>query len=127
MALRKPKVVVTRKLPDPVETRMRELFDTELNLSDEPMGVEALIEAVGRAEVLVPTITDRLDSKILSRAGENLKLIANFGAGVDNIDVATANARRVGDDDAAGVGGGYVDVVDAGPEVGDQLQVLAGA
>jgi len=95
MALRKPKVVVTRKLPDPVETRMRELFDTELNLTDEPMSVEALIDAVGRAEILVPTITDRLDSRILSRAGEGLKLIANFGAGVDNIDVATANARGI--------------------------------
>ncbi len=74
---------------------MRELFDTELNLTDDPMGVEQLIDAVGRAEVLVPTITDRLDSKILSRAGPDLKLIANFGAGVDNIDVATANARGV--------------------------------
>jgi len=95
MAVRKPKVVVTRKLPDPVETRMRELFDTELNLDDQPMGHEALVEAVGRAEVLVPTITDRIDSKVLVRAGPNLKLIANFGAGVDNIDVATANARGI--------------------------------
>ena len=95
MAVRKPKVIVTRKLPDAVETRMRELFDTELNVDDTPMGQEALIEAVGRAEVLVPTITDRLDSKVLTRAGENLKLIANFGAGVDNIDVATANARGI--------------------------------
>jgi glyoxylate reductase len=95
MAVRKPKVIVTRKLPDAVETRMRELFDTELNLTDDPMSVEQLIDAVSRAEVLVPTITDRLDSKILSRAGPDLKLIANFGAGVDNIDVATANARGV--------------------------------
>jgi glyoxylate reductase len=95
MAVRKPKVIVTRKLPDAVETRMRELFDTELNVDDKPMGPEELIEAVGRAEVLVPTITDRIDSKILTRAGENLKLIANFGAGVDNIDVATANARGI--------------------------------
>jgi len=95
MAVRKPKVVVTRKLPDPVETRMRELFDTELNLDDQPMSHDALVEAVGRAEVLVPTITDRIDSKVLTRAGPNLKLIANFGAGVDNIDVATANARGI--------------------------------
>jgi glyoxylate reductase len=95
MAVRKPKVIVTRKLPDAVETRMRELFDTELNLTDAPMSVDQLIDAVSRAEVLVPTITDRLDSKILSRAGPDLKLIANFGAGVDNIDVATANARGV--------------------------------
>ena len=95
MAVRKPKVIVTRKLPDPVETRMRELFDTELNLSDTPMGADQLIDAVSRAEVLVPTITDRLDSRVLSRVGPGLKLIANFGAGVDNIDVATANARGI--------------------------------
>ena len=95
MAVRKPKVIVTRKLPDPVETRMRELFDTELNLTDEPMGHDALVDAVGRADVLVPTITDRIDSKVLTRAGETLKLIANFGAGVDNVDVATANARGI--------------------------------
>src|SRR5438045_8342777 len=90
MAVRKPKVIVTRKRPDAVETRLRELFDTELNVEDGPMSAEQLIDAVGRAEVLVPTITDRIDSKVLTRAGENLKLIANFGAGVDNIDVATA-------------------------------------
>src|SRR6187402_1796793 len=95
MAVRKPKVIVTRKLPDAVETRMRELFDTELNVEDGPMSAEQLIEAVGRAEVLVPTITDRIDSKVLTRAGERLKLIANFGAGVDHIDVAAANARGI--------------------------------
>lgn len=95
MAVRKPKVIVTRKLPDPVETRMRELFDTELNLTDQPMGQDALLDALQRAEVLVPTITDRIDSRLLSRAGPSLKLIANFGAGVDNIDVATANARGI--------------------------------
>ncbi|ATQ44659.1 2-hydroxyacid dehydrogenase [Caulobacter mirabilis] len=93
MAAKKPKVIVTRKLPDPVETRMRELFDTELNVDDRPMSPEDLVDAMGRCDVLVPTITDRLDSRILSRAGERLKLIANFGAGVDNIDVATANQR----------------------------------
>jgi glyoxylate reductase len=93
MPAKRLKVVVTRKLPDPVETRMRELFDTELNLDDKPMGGEQLLDALGRADVLVPTITDRLDSRLLSRAGERMKLIANFGAGVDNIDVATANQR----------------------------------
>jgi glyoxylate reductase len=95
MAAKKPKVVVTRKLPDPVETRMRELFDTELNVDDHPMSPEELVDAMSRADVLVPTITDRLDSRLLSRAGERLKLIANFGAGVDNIDVTTANQRGV--------------------------------
>jgi len=103
MAVRKPKVIVTRKLPDPVETRMRELFDTELNLTDQPMGQDALLDALQRAEVLVPTITDRIDSRLLSRAGPSLKLIANFGAGVDNIDVATANARGIAVTNTPGV------------------------
>jgi glyoxylate reductase len=95
MPARKPKVVVTRKLPDPVETRLRELFDTELNMDDRPLTTDELVDAISRADVLVPTISDRLDSRVLSRAGENLKLIAQFGAGVDNIDVATAVRRGV--------------------------------
>ena len=74
---------------------MRELFDTELNVDDKPMTADELVEAMGRADVLVPTITDHLDARTLSRAGERLKLIANFGAGVDNIDVATANQRNI--------------------------------
>jgi glyoxylate reductase len=93
MAVRKPKVVVTRKLPDPVETRMRELFDTELNVEDAPLSGAALVAAMGRADVLVPTITDRIDQKVIAAAGERLKLIANFGAGVDHIDVTAANER----------------------------------
>jgi lactate dehydrogenase-like 2-hydroxyacid dehydrogenase len=95
MAARKPKVIVTRKLPDPVETRMRELFDTELNLSDEPMSRAQLSDAVGRADVLVPTITDKIDAGLMEKAGPKLKVIANFGAGVDHIDVAAANAKGV--------------------------------
>jgi glyoxylate reductase len=95
MHAKKLKVVVTRKLPDPVETRMRELFDAELNVEDAPMNAEALVAAMNRAEVLVPTVTDRLDSRLLARAGEKLKLIAQFGAGVDNIDVATAVQRGI--------------------------------
>jgi glyoxylate reductase len=87
------KVIVTRKLPEPVETRMMELFDTELNASDAPMSYEQLVDAVSRADVLVPTVTDRIDSKVISRAGERLRLIAQFGAGVDNIDVQTAIQR----------------------------------
>ncbi len=93
MAARKPKVIVTRKLPDSVETRMRELFDTELNVTDQPMSRAALIDAVKRADVLAPTITDEIDAELLSQAGEQLKLIANFGAGVDHIDVAAATER----------------------------------
>ena len=82
MSAKKPLVVVTRKLPDAVETRMRELFDAQLNITDEPMSSDQLIEAVSKADVLVPTVTDRIDSGVLSQAGDRLKLIANFGTGV---------------------------------------------
>ncbi len=92
---KKPLVVVTRKLPDSVETRMRELFDARLNLDDKPMSQGELAEAMKTADVLVPTVTDRIDASVLSRAGDKLKLIANFGNGVDNIDVATALARGI--------------------------------
>jgi lactate dehydrogenase-like 2-hydroxyacid dehydrogenase len=95
MAARKPKVIVTRKLPDPVETRMRELFDTELNVTDEPMSRAQLTDAVSRADVLVPTITDKIDEALLEKAGPKLKLIASFGVGVDHIDVAAANAKGI--------------------------------
>ena len=95
MAARKPKVIVTRKLPDPVETRMRELFDAELNISDRPMSREALEAAVARADVLAPTITDKIDAALLEKAGPQLKLIANFGAGVDHIDVTAATERGI--------------------------------
>ncbi|HEY4943095.1 MAG TPA: D-glycerate dehydrogenase [Rhizomicrobium sp.] len=90
MAPKKPLVIVTRKLPDAIETRMRELFDARLNVDDHAMSQAELIEAVQKCDVLVPTITDRIDSKVIVRAGPNFKLIANFGTGVDNIDVKTA-------------------------------------
>jgi glyoxylate reductase len=92
---KKPLVVVTRRLPDIVETRMRELFDARLNLTDEPMSSEALCEAVGVADVLVPTISDRIDHEVIAAAGPSLRLIANFGNGVDHIDVATATERKI--------------------------------
>ncbi|MET0869213.1 MAG: D-glycerate dehydrogenase [Pseudorhodoplanes sp.] len=92
---KKPLVIVTRKLPERVETRMRELFEARLNLDDKPMTQAELIEAVQTADVLVPTVTDRVDAAVLARAGEKLKLIANFGNGVDNIDVATALSRGI--------------------------------
>ena len=95
MSSKQLKVVVTRRLPDPVETRLKELFDAELNHEDKPFTAEELVAAVQRADVLVPTVTDRIDSRILSRAGEQLRLIAQFGAGVDNIDVATAVQRGI--------------------------------
>src|SRR5262244_3725428 len=92
---KKPLVIVTRKLPDPIELRMRELFDTRFNADDKPMTQSQLAEAVRTADVLVPTVTDRIDASVLSKSGDQLKLIANFGNGVDNIDVATAVQRGI--------------------------------
>jgi glyoxylate reductase len=92
---KKPLVIVTRKLPDIIETRMRELFDAQLNLDDTPMSAAQLSNAVRSADVLVPTVTDRIDASVLSKAGDKLRLIANFGNGVDNIDVATALSRGI--------------------------------
>jgi D-3-phosphoglycerate dehydrogenase len=87
--------VVTRKLPDTIEVRMRELFDTHLNADDKPMSQAELVEAVKTADVLVPTVTDTIDDVVIGKAGDQLKLIANFGNGVDNIDVAAAEAEGV--------------------------------
>ena len=92
---KRPLVVVTRRLPDAVETRMRELFDARLNLDDRPMQPADLIEAVKSADVLVPTVTDEIDASVVAEAGPNLKLIANFGNGFDNIDVPAALARGI--------------------------------
>jgi glyoxylate reductase len=94
-APKKPLVIVTRKLPEIVETRMRELFNARLNLDDAPLSQAALVEAAKAAEVLVPTVTDRIDRAVLSQAGPQLKLIANFGTGVDNIDLDTARNRGI--------------------------------
>ena len=95
MAKKKPLVIVTRKLPEAVETRMRELFDARLNLTDAPMDAAALKAAAAAADILVPTITDRIDAKIVNAAGANLKLIANYGAGIDHIDVKAALAKDI--------------------------------
>jgi len=92
---KKPLVVVTRRLPDVVETRMCELFDARLNVDDHPMSTAQLSEVVKTAEVLVPTVTDRIDRAVLSQAGPQLKLIANFGTGVDNVDLDTARNRGI--------------------------------
>jgi glyoxylate reductase len=95
MAQTKPVVVVTRKLPDAIETRMMELFSARLNLDDTRMTRSQLVEAVKDADVLTPTVTDRIDAEIIAAAGPNLKLIANFGTGVDHIDLAAAAARGI--------------------------------
>src|ERR687886_2003966 len=95
MASKKPLVIVTRKLPDSIETRMMELFDTRLNLTDTPLSQPQLIAAVKQADVLVPTVTDRIDAALLAQAGPQLRLIASFGTGVDHIDLATARQRGI--------------------------------
>ncbi len=89
------KVVVTRRLPDAVETRMSELFDVTLSPDDVPMTREQLTAAVRDADILVPTITDQIDAGLLAQASERLKLIASYGAGVDHIDVTTARQRGI--------------------------------
>jgi len=95
MTKKKPLVIVTRKLPEAIETRMMELFDARLNIDDVPMSKAELIEAVKQADVLVPTVTDRIDSAVLAHAGPNLRLIANFGTGVDHVDLQTARSRGI--------------------------------
>ncbi|MEM9551940.1 MAG: D-glycerate dehydrogenase [Pseudomonadota bacterium] len=88
-------VVVTRRLPEAVETRLSELFDVTLRDSDEPMSRDDLVSAMRQADVLVPTITDTIDNALIGQAGDRLKMIANYGAGVDNIDVSTARQRGI--------------------------------
>ncbi|KEJ95953.1 Lactate dehydrogenase [Pseudosulfitobacter pseudonitzschiae] len=95
MAKERLSVVVTRRLPEAVEARLSELFDTTLRENDTPMTREELSKAMKSADVLVPTITDQIDAAMITQAGDRLKLIANYGAGVDNIDVATARQRGV--------------------------------
>ncbi|MEM7596513.1 MAG: D-glycerate dehydrogenase [Pseudomonadota bacterium] len=95
MPIERLSVVVTRRLPQPVEARLQELFDAQLSLDDAPMSRDALVAAMKTADVLVPTITDRIDAGMLGQAGDRLKLIANYGAGVDHIDVHTARQRGV--------------------------------
>jgi glyoxylate reductase len=89
----RPSVFVTRKLPEPVETRMMELFDADLSDEDAPLSRAQLMEAMATADVLAPTVTDRIDAEIISAAGPRLKLIANYGAGVDHIDLEAAHAK----------------------------------
>jgi glyoxylate reductase len=103
MNSKKPQVVVTRRLPDVIETRMMELFDTRLNIEDKPMTQAALIESMKDADVLVPTVTDRIDAGALSQAGPNLKLIASFGTGVDHIDLKSARQRGINVTNTPGV------------------------
>lgn len=91
----KPRVAVTRKLLPAVETRMAELFDVRLNPDDRPLDRAGLVAAMREADVLVPTVTDRIDAAMIAEAGDRLGLIANFGAGIEHIDLAAARARKI--------------------------------
>lgn len=91
----KPKLIVTRKLPGEVETHIAALFDAELNSDDRPLGRSELAAAFGRADVIVPTVSDNIDSEIIGHAGPNLKLLANFGVGVNHIDLDAARAKGI--------------------------------
>src|SRR5580658_5220801 len=95
MPKKKPCVVVTRRLPELIETRMRELFDAHLNLDDKPMSESEIVEAMREADVLVPTITDPINAHMIAQAGNQMKLVANFGNGVDHIDVTSALRRGI--------------------------------
>ena len=95
MESKRPLVVVTRKLPDVIETRMMELFDARLSPDDAPMSQAELMEAVRTADVLVPTVTDRIDRTVIEAAGPQLRLIASFGTGVDHIDLKAARDRHI--------------------------------
>lgn len=95
MSSHKIKVIVTRKLPSVVELRLRELFNAELNETDEPMTQGQLSDAIARCDILVSTVTDKIDGRVIAHAGENFRMIAQFGAGVDNIDVQSAVQRGI--------------------------------
>ncbi len=100
---KKPLVIVTRKLPDVIETRMMELFEPRLNIDDAPMSRADLATAMAEADVLVPTVTDRIDAALIKGAGEQLKVIASFGTGVDHIDIPAAKARGIAVTNTPGV------------------------
>ncbi|NNG03186.1 MAG: D-glycerate dehydrogenase, partial [Inquilinus sp.] len=100
---KRPLVIVTRNLPDAIETRMMELFEPRLNIDDEPMTRDQLAQAMREADVLVPTVTDRIDAELIAEAGPRLKLIASFGTGVDHIDLAAAKARGIAVTNTPGV------------------------
>ena len=99
----KPLVIVTRRLPEPVEARLAELFDVRLNADDAPLSTGQLVEAMQVADVLVPTITDAINADMIAQAGVRLRLIANFGNGVDHIDVAAAQGRAIAVTNTSGV------------------------
>ena len=88
-----PKVIVTRHLMPSVETRMEELYEATLNREDVPFTREQLVAAMQDTDVIVPTVTDRIDADVIAAAGKRLGLIASFGAGTDHIDLKAARDR----------------------------------
>jgi len=117
MAGKKPLVIVTRKLPEGIERELRESFDAHLNADDTPMDATRMKAAVAEADVLVPTVTDRLGSEIIAAAGPQLKLIANFGVGFNHIDVKAAAARDIAVTNTPGV------LTDATADIGMTLML----
>ena len=91
----KPLVIVTRRLPELVETRLMELFNTKLSIDDKPFSKKQLIDAVKEADILVPTVTDKIDIDVLEASSDKLKLIANFGNGIDHINIETAQKKKI--------------------------------
>ena len=92
---KKPKIILTRKLPDSIEIRMKELFDTQINISDRIFSNNDLVDALKTADIIVPTVTDKLTSEIINKASKRLKLIASFGTGVDHIDLEAAKEKGI--------------------------------
>jgi glyoxylate reductase len=99
----RPLVIVTRALPDPVEARLRALFDTRLNADDHPFTRDELAAAMAEADVLVPAVTDTIDAALIAGAGPRLRLLANFGAGVNHLDLRAARARGIAVTNTPGV------------------------
>jgi len=98
-----PRIIVTRRLPDLIEERLKALFDVKLNRRDIPMSADQLAEAMQTADILIPTVTDDLPAELITQAGPQLKLIANFGVGVDHIDIDAADAKAIAVTNTPGV------------------------
>ncbi|MBK6707704.1 MAG: D-glycerate dehydrogenase [Sphingomonadales bacterium] len=93
--IERPRVAVTRKLLPQIEARMAELFDCSFNADDHEMSADEIAELMQDADILVPTVTDRIDAELIARAPTSLKMFANFGAGVNHIDLAAAKAKAI--------------------------------
>lgn len=93
--IERPRVAVTRKLLPQIEARMAELFDCRFNADDHEMSADEIVRLMEDADILVPTVTDRIDAELITRAPASLKMFANFGAGVNHIDLSAAKAKGI--------------------------------